>query len=248
MSLELTEETWKQVYNFQDTWDAVDIQLNLQKQLVKEAEPGQEIIYLDEQEALDEIFTTWCLENLLTEDVKGFTAEVPSAAWFSLIQRSYTFKNYSGIPVYFKINRAALTNGMNIALAAFTSRGAGTAQSAFPYEPESGFYYYKEPLFVGQDITITFIALILDSSGESGNFDFRPGHAEIIQATNNAVYMADGWKNFADELVSYLLAEQSVISDTDTGTDTSTNTDTDSTFLESPLDEKGSAVNETNES
>ena len=195
LKLELSEATEKQVFNFKNTREVIDVQKELQNEI--------KIFNLQEkQDTLDEYFAEWCLDNLLADENSIFTG-AGTASWCSMIERSYTFRNVSDIPVYFRINRAAVTNSMDITLATFWNRGKGTPYQKFDYDFNSGFYYHRTPLFVGQDITITFVAMILDTGGISGNFDFRPDFAEIIQATNNAVFLAEGWKNFAGELVPY---------------------------------------------
>ncbi|MCL1974907.1 MAG: hypothetical protein FWG61_01935 [Firmicutes bacterium] len=202
IKLELTDYSENQVINFLDTKPAIQNQIDLLT----------EIDSFNEQEGIDEFFTAWCIDNLPVEN-NDELIESETAAQFSILQRSYTFKNISKAPVYFRIDRAGVTNGMNIALAAFWNRGVGTEQSVFPYDSESGFYYHRAPLFVGQDITITFIAFILNTGGASGSFDFRPVFAEIIQATNNAVFMAEGWKSFAPELMQYVAIAPEDITD-----------------------------------
>jgi|GEM_PF-2608540 len=193
VSLDLIETSEKQILNFKDTPAAIEAQVDL-------------LGYVDslkEQTAVNEYFTAWRLSDLLAEG-NSYFEEAEAASQFSILQRSYTFKNSSSIPVYFRINRAVLTNDdIDMTLAAFWSMDDGETLDSFAYEPISDCYYLKAPLLTDDQITVTFAAMILDTGDASGSFDFVANFAEIIQATNNAVYMAKGWQYFAKEFLPY---------------------------------------------
>ena len=197
VNLELIDVAEKQIKNFLSADAATKAQVELLSNIGSSAT----------QEATDGYFAEWCLSNLLEGD-KGYLESAEAACQYSILQRSYTFKNESRMPVYFRINRASVTNGMDIALAALWNRGGSTPYNSFCYDAESDCYYYKEPLFAGQEIMVAFAALILDTSEiGGGNFDFRPDFAEIIQSTNNAVFMVEGWANVAEQLTPYITSQ-----------------------------------------
>jgi len=193
VSLELIEQSEKQIMDFQNSPAAIKTQVDMLGYVSS----------LKEQAAIDEYFTAWCLSDLLPDGKSNFKA-AESVARFSILQRSYTFKNASSIPVYFRINRAILTNDdIGLTLAAFWSMDGGETLDSFDYEPFSDCYYLKAPLLIDEEITVLFAAMVLDTGEASGSFDFRANFAEIIQSTNNAVYLADGWQYFAKEFLPY---------------------------------------------
>ena len=197
------------------------------------------------QAAIDEYFAKWYLDNLDND----YFEHTDLAVQYSILQRGYTFKNASQIPVYFRISRAVVSNGMDIALAAYWSNDSGTTLNIFDYDEASGFYYLKFPLSIDQEISVTFVAMILDASGGGDSFDFSPGFAEIIQAVNSAVFMADGWRNFADKLL-YVAPISGSDDDSDIDDDTDMDNDTDSdmdndTDIDTDMDNDSDSDNDT---
>ena len=194
VSIEVENATEKELKNFSDALPAINAQITLMDALnIRQT-----------TEAKDEYFTQWCKDNL----EKDYFKETAAAARFSLLQREYMFRNESTIPVYFRIDRATVTNGMDITLAAFWSMDDGVTQNIFAYDALSGSYYIAEPVDTGiKKIAVSFTAMVLNTGEDPGSCDFGADFAEIIQVTNNAVFLASGWHNFADKLTPYLLVE-----------------------------------------
>ena len=110
-----------------------------------------------------------------------------------VVIQSYTFENASNIPVYFRIYKAVLTAAPSVIF--------GMVFDPNPYlAVESGDYcYYLEPLMPppdpfssGDSVTVEFFICIPQNTP---SFSLADWHAESIQATNNAVYFADGWRD-----------------------------------------------------
>ena len=152
----------------------------------------------------------------------------------SILEAKYSFNTLglATIPVYFRISETALVDA-NTGLATDFEHGTtylasliGTKADASKVvelfgsliEGADGYYYCPVPLSpeYGWEIEVINLAYIFGAANSDpalhGQFvKFAgvggPVTAELIQATNNAVYMADGWKAVAADLVPYVEAD-----------------------------------------
>ena len=139
----------------------------------------------------DTIFKDWYLNNVNSFDalLEKTQGDDLAASEHSLVRYQYTFTNDSTVPVYFRIARPE-TADMDIAAAVFL---VGEAPLA-PFECAGGWYYIARPLGAGEEIAVTLTALIFECGEEPA---FVLGDAEIIQASNNAVYISEDWAHIA---------------------------------------------------
>ena len=114
-----------------------------------------------------------------------------------IVIKTYTFKNNSNIPVYFRIPEPTV-NDVAYSAVVFIDGD---------YVIDSGYYYLLDPI----DPTVTtfevtviaYIPFLANIGIDVSDLDIKitgTGEAEIIQAPNNAVYFHDDWKKVADQL------------------------------------------------
>ena len=133
------------------------------------------------------------ISNLSTKD---------DLKWGGVVRKKYTFKNDSSIPVYFRMKAPQANNNL-INVAYFINNN--------DMQENGGYWYRLEPLNRGEEIEVEVIIYIPMRANidENDNFIIIPfnaiyadviiKHIEIIQASNNAVYFADGWKEVAEQ-------------------------------------------------
>jgi len=152
----------------------------------------------------------------------------------SILEAKFAF-NVSGksyIPVYFRISDAALVDAATgldtdfkhavTYIASIVGTKNDPAEVVELYgaliRGTDGFFYCPVPLSpeFGWTIEIINVAYIFgaanndpDLQGQAVKFAGVGGPvvADLIQATNNAVYMADGWKDVAAQLIPYVDAK-----------------------------------------
>lgn len=149
----------------------------------------------------DAIFSSWLNQyyfNYFDGEFLQPAATGMPITQFSVIRHDYNFINESTIPVNFKIDMPR-TGGNSIALAAFWSINSNENFRAVAYDEVQNVYFIQEAIPSGEDFTVSFIAILL--TNDSGSFAFMPEFAEMIQATNNAVHMVEGWKGIAVDIV-----------------------------------------------
>ena len=126
----------------------------------------------------------------------GGTAFAPHKG--GVVIKTYTFKNESNIPVYFRMKKPAIKDDA-IKAAFFVKTNKHTIYK--------GHYYLIEPLGSGETVEIkvtAYIPFLANIGVAASDFDIEIEYAEIIQATNNAVYFHDDWKDIAMLFESYI--------------------------------------------
>ena len=117
---------------------------------------------------------------------------------YSIIRYDYSFTNQSSVPANFKIEMPRI-GGDSIALAAFWSLDDDEDFAAVVYDDIQNVFFVREAIPGEKNFTVSFIAILL--TGNSGSLTFAPEFAELIQATNNAVHMVEGWRGIAVDIV-----------------------------------------------
>lgn len=151
----------------------------------------------------DEVLAAWLEEY--TGNLATILTVTDKAAPMSFAFRSYTLTNGSSVPIYFRIDKARLSGQYHeIALNAryqIESTDDVSREGTLISDDEE-VLYCKEPLYSGDSITVTFVVYLRDI--KPGKYTLSSEYAEIIQATNNAVFMPSGWEDVAEQLESYI--------------------------------------------
>jgi len=129
--------------------------------------------------------------------VKNDFDQVSNVTVGCVVVGTYEFENVSNIPVYLRISKPELSS----------VAGVSFYMTINPSDPNPslladgiGYWYYLKPLAPPPDysssgdfVTVEFFACIPQSiTWSDALLDW---HAESIQSTNNAVYLAEGWKS-----------------------------------------------------
>ena len=147
----------------------------------------------------------------------------------SLLEAKYAFESNSAIPVYFRIDAADLKGvGFDIDDLRYVSTSLVSIIGTQADDDEivelfgelireGDYYYCPIPLSpeYGWRAEVCYVTYIYGAAnsdaglqGEMIKFGDGSGiSVELIQATNNAVYFADGWLDVADQLIAYVDAD-----------------------------------------
>jgi hypothetical protein len=188
VDFELKESSPLRVYTFNE--DAVSEQIDLITAF--EHNPDDK----------DEIFAEWLFEHYFADSaISELLNDAVPISQYSIVGYDYNFTNKSSIPVNFKIDMQRFGNG-EIALAVFWSVDSGDKAGILAYNEPGKFYYVQEAIPKGEDFTISFMTILLDDG--SGHLAFVSELAELVQATNNAIYLKEDWKSIADNIIPYI--------------------------------------------
>ena len=189
VNLELHSQSDFEIYNFNSSPFAV----NEQKKLFE-----QGYIIHRKGEFADANFTKWCLETDISGDTRFQKSSSPQLMSMSVVRRNYTLKNSSNIPVYFKVDKPVINtpNGMEIALSACWSTNVSITPQAFTFH-DGSFFIDRVLTPDVKEITVSYTILVLKLPRVGDTIDINVGYACILQATNNAVFLDEGWKGFA---------------------------------------------------
>jgi hypothetical protein len=137
-----------------------------------------------------DIYTWW-------ENVRDNFTEVYAITDGCVVISTYEFENISNIPVYFRISKPELANVAGVIF--YMAVNPSDPDPSLIAEKNDYWYYLKtlNPPAVsgtgGERVVVEFFACIpqrITWADSLANW-----HAESIQATNNAVYLADGWNS-----------------------------------------------------
>ena len=125
-----------------------------------------------------------------------------------LISKEYTFRNVSSIPVYLRVSTPEVRGGIN-ASAHFVNFQDGPDSRLF-HDAGDGYIYWRDAIEPDGAVNIEVIAYVPHRGNEGvGNpirADIFIEHAEILQATNHAIFFAEGWREVAEKGVFALQA------------------------------------------
>lgn len=129
--------------------------------------------------------------------VKNDFDQVSVVADGCVVIGTYEFENVSNIPVYLRISKPALASVAGVSF--HMTINLSDSNPSFMADG-SDYWYYLKPLAsppdsssTGECVTVEFFACIPQNiTWSSSLLDW---HAESIQATNNAVYLAEGWNS-----------------------------------------------------
>ena len=112
-----------------------------------------------------------------------------------LIIKTYQFTNNSDIPIYLRM--ASPVNLSGIPVTYFMDFDGKDVHEAHSY------WYWADPLDQNETVEVKMLIYIPVGLNTSitipyGDIKVRLESADIIQATNNAVYWCDGWKDLAE--------------------------------------------------
>ena len=149
------------------------------------------------------------IDNELIDKLLGnhFDNPFDEDHWLAAI--CYPFTMNSDIPVYFKV-KWDLT-GYNDVINQAVVYWSEDSNEWIPMRAAPGNYYYiPEPFPSGKYEEINLLFLVDFSEYDEDANDMSsfpaPGFAEIIQATNNAVFQHEEWKEFAHEFIPYIMS------------------------------------------
>ena len=118
-----------------------------------------------------------------------------------LISKEYTFRNVSSIPVYLRVSAPQVRGGIN-ASAHFISVQDGHDSLIFG-DAGDGYVYWRNVIEPDEAVNIEVIAYVPhrgnEGIGNPVNADIFVEYAEILQATNNAIHYAEGWREVAEK-------------------------------------------------
>ena len=118
-----------------------------------------------------------------------------------LIRKEYTFKNVSSIPVYLRVSAPEVRGDIN-ASAHFINFQDGQDAHVF-LDAGDGFIYWRDAIEPDYTVSIEVIAYVPHRGNEDiGNpikADIFVEYAEILQATNHAIFYAEGWREVAEK-------------------------------------------------
>lgn len=120
----------------------------------------------------------------------------------SFIYRHFDFVNDSNVPVYFRVATPTISaNGHVVPYAAFMTIGSNPKYEML-VDGGDGYLYFPQPIEDGATVSLMFHAYL--SGALNGNelqektISFGATGAELIQATNNAVYLEGTWSDKVD--------------------------------------------------
>jgi len=205
------EDRVTQVYNFEDgksTNDFLAAHMVFDVNFYGLSFPIDPIVQNSLNDKFIEFWNNWNVEDRLELYSDGLKKG-------AIVRKEYTFTNLSEIPVYLRVH-APKVKMENINVAAYFINWQGQDASWYVCDI-SNYDYWLNPLQpygdpVDKDkITFEVIAYfpILGNIGVGEPFvdaEVFVQHAEVIQATNNAVFFVDGWREVAwqELFVSYL--------------------------------------------
>ena len=118
-----------------------------------------------------------------------------------LIRKEYTFKNVSSIPVYLRVSVPEVRGDIN-ASAHFINFQDGQEEHIF-LDADDGYIYWRDAIELDAAVSIEVIAYIPhggnEGIGNPVNADIFIEYAEILQATNHAIFYAEGWREVAEK-------------------------------------------------
>ena len=145
-----------------------------------------------QDELNEKLKSLWDYYNLNDNYLRKSHLNIPRKG--GIIEKIYIFTNDSNIPVYFRITKPRLNTDLKIAYFIKINE---------EYEKYGGYYYWSNPLAAGETVTVKITTYVSHSTNGilisvPDNF-ITIANAEIIQATNNAVYLHPDWKNAAEQ-------------------------------------------------
>lgn len=111
------------------------------------------------------------------------------------IYRYNNFVNTSNVPVYFRVEKPVISGGGALPYAAYLNVEDKGIECALLTDGGDGYLYFLEPLEAGANVKIMLNAYLRGATGndfQEQTITFGSKGAELIQATNNAVYLS-GW-------------------------------------------------------
>lgn len=121
----------------------------------------------------------------------------------ALIYGTYTVTNESNVPTYFRLaEQADDLNGIGLVKAV-----AFNGSDVYALVYDNGYYYSPYALAAETEITLVIGAYILGAANENDvqgtAFSFGGTGVDLIQASNNAVYLDDSWNPATVTFIDY---------------------------------------------
>lgn len=158
----------------------------------------------DLQEALDDLLEK---QRELIETIAAYAvfieAEADRVTPGSLIYGTYSLMNDSNVPTYFRISEEETNlNGIAIIKAV-----AFNGTNVYTLVYDDGYYYSPYALAPDTEIKLVIGAYVMGEANENDvqeiKFSFGGTEIELIQASNNAVYLHDDWNPATVTFVDY---------------------------------------------